>query len=128
MTPRKIKLDIFVHSIKRWRDVFSMPILLVWKLKFLERLLKLGVGKGAVHIEVRPIYLAISCASICIDTEVMSHYNSCASICIDAAVKSQYIKLVDVALPCLLAVDNVKRMLLQLVLYSNLENYVWDPF
>ncbi|XP_070033736.1 uncharacterized protein [Nicotiana tomentosiformis] len=51
MAPRKIKFDLFVPSIKRWRDVFSMAILSVRKLKFLVRLLKLGIGKGAVHIE-----------------------------------------------------------------------------
>ncbi|OIT20041.1 ruvb-like protein 1 [Nicotiana attenuata] len=124
MAPRRIKFDHFIPSIKRWRVLFSMAILSVRKLKFLERLLKLGIGKGAVHIEIRPIYLAISYASICTDAEVMSHYNSCDSICTDAAVKCQYIKLVDVALPSLLAVDNAKWMLLPLVLYSNLEGKV----
>ncbi|OIT39641.1 ruvb-like protein 1 [Nicotiana attenuata] len=89
MAPRKIKFDHFIPSIKRWRVLVSMAILSIRRLKFPERLLKLGIGEGDVHIEIRPIYLAISYASIYTDAKVTSHYNSCDSICTDAAVKSQ---------------------------------------
>nr|XP_018622106.1 uncharacterized protein LOC108942995 [Nicotiana tomentosiformis]XP_018622112.1 uncharacterized protein LOC108942995 [Nicotiana tomentosiformis] len=189
----------------RWRDLFSMAIISVRKLKFREMpypMLTLGIGKGAVHIEIRLICVALSCAFICTDAGVISQYvklvadallgtlrydirykvedsfdwmqlislqdnnlgtNSPISrlLSLMADGDSHYYIIMyhtrseDVALNCLFAVDSVKRILLQFLLYSNLadkvifevggivvnsvsdsvedisgnlENYVWDHF
>ncbi|XP_018630725.1 uncharacterized protein [Nicotiana tomentosiformis] len=123
----------FIPSV-RWRDLFSMAIISVMKLKLREMpypMLILGMGKRVVHIEIRLICVALSCAFLCTDARVMSHYIKLVadaflctlrydirllSLMADIDFRHYIItprtRCEGVAVNCLFAVDSVKRILL----------------
>ncbi|OIT03990.1 hypothetical protein A4A49_06743 [Nicotiana attenuata] len=132
----------------RWRDLFSMAIISVRKLKLCEMpypMLPLRMGKGVVPIEIRLICVALSCAFLCTDARVVSHYVKLVadallgtlrcdirllSLMADVDFRHYIItprtKCEDVAVTCLFAINRVKRILLQF--FASLEPCVQGSF